>query len=164
MTEPKYRVVFPSYDWDDAWLVNQIVNEPQIAGREQIGFTKGVPQEEGLTSDPAIRSWIDKNMEGCSCFILFVGEKTHLSRWVKYEMEQANKRGMARFIVHLEGMKRSHKDEPCKRGADPYQYHGMYSSHGQGYVIRQYSWLKDNGPRNIGNWIEEACSRTTKYR
>ena len=163
MESHKFRFVFPSYDWDDVWMVNQIINRPAVVGREEIGFVKGVPQEAGLTEESAIRRWIDENMEGCSCLILFVGEKTHESQWVKYELELASKRGMGQFIVHLQGM--PDKDGvPCRGGPDPYRCHGLYSNDGNGYVIRQYNWLKDDGAKNIGAWIEEACSRTSKYR
>lgn len=85
-TQPKFRIVFPSYDWDDAWLVNQIINRPIVVGREEVGFIKGVPAEEGLTDPKAIENWIRRNMEGCSCLILFVGEKTYQSDWVKFEL------------------------------------------------------------------------------
>lgn len=160
-TKPSFRIVFPSYDWDDAWMVNQIINRPAIVGREEIGFVKGVPQEEGLSDPKKIQAWIDRNMDGCSCLILFVGEKTYLSDWVKYEIEQASKRDMARFIVHLDGMTKQN-GQPCRKGTDPYQYHGRYSSSGKGYVIKQYSWIGDNGAANIGDWIEDACLRAGK--
>ena len=163
MGSPEFRFVFPSYKWEDAWRVNQIVNRPIVVGKEKIGFLKGVPQEDGLTLKPEIRRWIDEHMEGCSCLILFVGEKTYESQWVKYELELASKRCMARFIVHLQGMPDQY-GKPCIGGPDPYWCHGLYSSDGNGYVIRQYNWLKDDGARNIGSWIEEACSRTSKYR
>lgn len=70
---PQYRKVFPSYDWDDVWYVNQIVNLPHIVGKENIGFIKDVPNEEVKKSDSAVKAWIDKHMEGCSCLILFCG-------------------------------------------------------------------------------------------
>ena len=82
---PSYRKIFPSYDWDeDVWRVNQIVNLPFIVGAELAGFVKNVPNEEVRKSDAAVQRWIDENMEGCSCLVLLIGEKTYLSRWVKY--------------------------------------------------------------------------------
>lgn len=85
-----YRKIFPSYDWDeDVAYVNQIINYPKIVGVENAGFMKNVPNEEIKKSDEAIANWITKNMNGCSCYVLFVGERTYLSRWVHYEMELA---------------------------------------------------------------------------
>lgn len=159
-TQPKFRIVFPSYDWDDSWLVNQIINRPIVVGREEVGFIKGVPAEEGLTDPDAIEDWIRRNMEGYSCLILFVGEKTYQSDWVKFELLLAREKLMARFIVHLDGMRR--KDGSiCGYGVDPYGYHGLYTS-GPGYQINQYHWVSNNGAENIGEWIEEACLRAGK--
>ena len=61
----------------------------EIVGVENAGFMKNVPNEEIKKSDEAIANWITKNMNGCSCYVLFVGERTYLSRWVHYEMELA---------------------------------------------------------------------------
>lgn len=159
--KPSYRIIFPSYDWDDAWMVNQIINRAKILGRETTGFAKGVPNEDGLTDPIEIRQWIDKNMNGCSCLILFVGEKTHLSQWIKYEIEQASQKKMARFIIHLVGMKKR-DGSTCKFGVDPYRYHGLYSADGRGYEIKQYYWIGNDGDINIDKWIEEACLRAGK--
>lgn len=158
---PSFRYVFPSYDWDDAWLVNQIINMPKIVGREYLGFVKGVPAEEGLTDPNEIKRWIDRKMDGCTCLILFVGERTYTSDWVRYELELARNRNMGRFILNLQGMTR--RDQTiCLGGPDPYSYHGMYSSSGKGYVIKQYNWITDNGQQNIRSWIQDACLRAGK--
>ena len=153
---PEYRKIFPSYDWDDAWLVNQIINLPEILGHETIGFAKGVPNEEIKQDDNKIRKWIEENMEKCSCLILFCGENTYESKWVKYEIELARKLRKGRFIIYLNGLKR--KDGTiCEKGIDPYEYHNLYSS--SGYVIKKYNWDSDNGIDNINDWIEDAINR-----
>ena len=158
---PAYRKIFPSYDWDDVWYVNQIINLPVVLGKENIGFIKNVPNEEVKRNDAAVKAWIDQHMEGCSCLVLFCGERTYQSKWVKYELEKAERDGMARLVIHLDGMA-SNNGFLCGRGIDPYAYHGMYSLLGFGYVIKQYSWIADNGIRNIGEWIEDACQRAGK--
>lgn len=158
---PSYRKVFPSYDWDDVWYVNQIINLPVILGRESVGFVKNVPNEEVKKSDAAIKAWIDRHMHGCSCLVLFCGEKTHQSKWVKYELEKANRDGMARLIVRLDGMF-SPVGSFCSGSVDPYAHHGMYGATASGYVIKQYRWISDNGIQNIGSWINDACLRAGK--
>ncbi|WP_407844779.1 TIR domain-containing protein [Desulfovibrio falkowii] len=158
---PSYRKIFPSYDWDDVWFVNQIINLPVILGRENVGFVKNVPNEEVKKSDAAVKAWIDQHMSGCSCLVLFCGERTYQSRWVKYELEKAHREGMARLIIHLNGMK-SRFGFPCQKGIDPYVYHGMYGPIGSGYVIKQYEWISGNGVQNIGLWINDACLRAGK--
>lgn len=156
---PEYRYIFPSYDWDDVWIVNQIINLPEIVGAKNIGFLKGVPNEEIKKNNDLIRKWIDENMEKCSCLILFVGEKTYQSYWVKYEIELARKLEKGRFIINLEGMKRQ-DNSICKKGQDPYSYHGLYTNNAvKAYMIKQYSWINDDGISYISNWIEDAIDR-----
>lgn len=158
---PTYRRIFPSYDWDeDVWRVNQIMNLDEILEKEDIGFEKGVPNEEIKSSDRKIEEWIKSNMERCSCVIFFVGEKTYKSEWVKYEMELAKKLRKARFIINLRGMKNKEGEE-CKECPDPYKHHRLYSSTG-GYMIKRYDWIKNNGLENISDWIEDACQRAGK--
>ena len=152
----EYRKIFPSYDWDDAWLVNQIINLPEILGHEAIGFAKGVPNEEIKEDDNKIRKWIEENIKKCSCLILFCGENMYESKWVKYEIKLARKLRKGRFIIYLKGLKR--KDVTiCEKGIDPYKYHNLYSS--SGYVIKKYNWDSDNGIDNINDWIEDAINR-----
>ena len=68
-----FRRIFPSFKWEDAWLVNQVVNRPKVVGVHEMGFVNGVPPEEVHSSDEAIKRWIRKSMVGCSCLVLFVG-------------------------------------------------------------------------------------------
>ena len=157
---PQYRLIFPSYDWDDAWLVNQIINIPEVLGAKNIGFAKGVPNEEIKNSDLLIKNWIDENMNKCSCLILFVGEKTYQSKWVKYELELANKLNKGRFTIFLEGMK-NRFGNCCGYGKDPYEYHRLYTNNPTqySYIIKQYYWKENNNVNNISEWIEDAISR-----
>lgn len=155
---PRYRKIFPSYDWsEDVWRVNQIINMPIVYGKEKMGFIKGIENETIKQGDAAIRSWIDTNMKGCSCYILFVGEKTHTSRWVKYEMELSYIRKMGKLIIKLDGMLNQY-GESCKGGIDPYWKHGMYTDkYSDLYSVKEYYWIENNGVQNIGTWIDMAC-------
>lgn len=160
-SDPVYRIIFPSYDWDDAWLVNQIINLPVVLGKENLGFIKGVPQEEGLTRDSEIEQWIDRNMHGCSALMLLVGEQTYLSEWVAYEIELAIKRRLGMLLVYLDGMQRR-DGSICQLGKDPIGYRGWYSHDSTGYFVRQYHWVGDHGQDNVSNWIEDALQRRGK--
>lgn len=105
--------------------------------------------------------WIKENMKGCSCLILFCGEKTYQSKWVQYELNLAREEKMGRFIIYLEGLK-NNDGHICGKGTDPYSYHGMYSNSGNRYIIKSYSWLKDDGLNNIKDWIEDAIKRVNQ--
>lgn len=157
-----YRRVFPSFDWDeDVTRVNKIVNPSKIIGKENVGFEKGVPNEEIKSSERAIKNWIDENMMRCSCVIFFVGEKTYKSKWVKYEIQQARSMKKAYFIINLRGVTDLRGYE-CRYCIDPFRHHGLYDTN-NGYVVKQYTWSDpDYGFRNIRNWIEDACQRAGK--
>lgn len=159
---PEYRKIFPSYDWDqDILYVNQIVNYPNIVGVREAGFVKNVPNEEVKKNDEAIARWIRDNMHGCSCYILFVGEKTYQSRWCLYEMDLARDLGLGQMIVYLDGMV-SPNGSVCGWGPDPYWVHGRYTSNpsGDAYEIKKYRWLDyPNRYQLLWKWIEDACWR-----
>lgn len=158
---PAYRIVFPSYDWDDAWLVNQIINLPVVLGKENIGFIKGVPQEEGLTHDSEIQQWIDRNMSGCSALMLLVGEQTYLSKWVAYEVDLARKRHLGMLLVYLDGMRRQN-GSICQLGKDPLEHWGLYANTPGCYRVNAYHWVRNNGLENVADWIEDALQRISK--
>lgn len=160
-----FRKVFPSYDWDDVMYVNQIINLPIVMGVNNVGFMKNVPNEEVKSCDAAIRRWIDNNMVGCSCLVLFVGERTYQSRWVKYELEQAISKGMGLLKIDITGMTTGYRTS--RQGIDPIAYHhletfpnGYLFGH---YSVKSYRWTAFDRPQDlIGSWIEDACTRAYK--
>lgn len=160
-SDPAYRIIFPSYDWDDAWLVNQIINLPVVLGKENLGFIKGVPQEEGLTRDSEIEQWIDRNMHGCSALMLLVGEKTYLSHWVAYEVELARRHRLGILLVYLDGMQRR-DGSICQLGKDPLECWSLYANTPGCYRVNAYHWIRDNGIENVADWIEDALQRRGK--
>lgn len=148
-----YRKIFPSYDWDDVWYVNQIVNLSEVTSITAAGFIKNVPNEEVKSSDAAIKRWIDDNMNGCSCLVLFWGEKTYESRWVKYELEQADARGMGMLAIDISGMRGPRG--VAGHGPNPLFVHGIDRL---GHHVESYRWVDIFMPqRLIGIWIENAC-------
>lgn len=164
-TQPSYRKIFPSYDWDeDVWRVNQIINLPNIVGKENIGFIKNVPNEEIKRGDRAVEQWINEHMDGCSCLIVFCGEKTAYSKWVLYEIKLADRLGLGRFIINLKGML-NQKNEECQFCHDPYMVNNLYvdpTKYPNTYTIRQYDWIADEGIYHIHDWIEDACQRANR--
>lgn len=159
-----YRKIFPSFQWEDKWLVNQIINLPDIIGVNSAGFVSGVPPETVRSSDWAIAKWIQSSMNGCSCLVLFVGETTYQSRWVRFELEEAKRLRMGSILVRLEGMKRR-DGSICSCGRDPYEAHGLYGRFAlNGYRINSYSWLRNCGKDNLGKWIDDAVMRAQAHQ
>nr|DAD73685.1 MAG TPA: TIR-like domain protein [Podoviridae sp. ctrub15] len=158
----EFRKIFPSYDWDqDVVYVNQIVNYPYIVGVREAGFVKSVPNEEVKRDDNAIAKWIRDNMRGCSCFILFIGEKTYQSKWCLYEMDLAREWGLGRMIIYLDRMI-DPKGRVCGLGPNPYIFHNRCTTNlsANTYIIQQYHWKDYEKPHQLlWAWIEDACKR-----
>ncbi len=80
-----------SYDW---WRVQTL---------RQIGAIEGQPllssndweavQRKG---ERAIRAWIDEQMRGRSCVVVFIGSATAGRKWVNYEMKKRLERRQGR--------------------------------------------------------------------
>ena len=111
-------------------------------------------------TDREIMDWISRNMNGCSCLIVFSGEKTHLSKWVKYEIQLANEKNLGRIIIDLVGVKNKN-GIPCRYCYDPFAEHGLYTNNPTpySYIVKRYRWIEHAGIKNIKNWIEDACIR-----
>lgn len=85
------RRVFFSFDWDDVWRVNQVRNMWVAKGSYELAGFVDVAKIEKVkrATDNAIKNWIGEQLEGTSVTCVLIGSYTHLSRWVKYEIEQS---------------------------------------------------------------------------
>ena len=82
------RQVFISFDYDrDVLRVAQVRNMGALEGNTLISSNEWEQIKKG--GDAAIKNWIDTNMQNRSCLIVLIGEKTHESRWVRYEIQTA---------------------------------------------------------------------------
>ena len=97
------RRVFFSFDWDDAWRVNQVRNSWVMKGNSMAGFVDAAEIEEvKRRTDKEIRKWIDKQLKGKSVTCVLIGSKTNKSKWVKYEIEKSieQKKGLLGVFIH----------------------------------------------------------------
>ena len=98
------RKVFFSFDWDDVWRVNQIRNSWVTKGNyKSAGFVDKADIETlKRSTHQAIKNWIDTQLSGTSVTCVLIGEKTHKSKWVRYEIEQSIKKGngLIGILIH----------------------------------------------------------------
>jgi hypothetical protein len=114
-------------------------------GKEAAGFIDSAEFEKiKQQGDPAIRNWIDKQLEGTSVTVVLVGEKTCSSRWVKYEIEESIKRGNGLLGIDISKIKDLQGNTSERCGQIP-----------KGYKF--YLWNKHDGYSNMGDWIEKAA-------
>ena len=95
------RQVFFSFDYDqDVFRVAQVKNMGVLEGNPLLSPNEWEEVKRG--GDAAIKNWIDVNMQNRSCLVVLIGEKTHESRWVKYEIKKAwnDGKGVVGIYIH----------------------------------------------------------------
>ncbi len=76
--------------------------------------------------DAAIEKWIAGQMEGKTCAIVLVGEKTANRQWINHEIVQAWNRGLGIVGIRIHGLK-NFDGETASKGGNPFEYvtHGV---------------------------------------
>ena len=144
------RRVFFSFKYKDVSRAMVVRNSWVTQGRESAGFVDKAEFERiKKRGDPAIRNWIDKQLEGTSVTVVLVGAMTCTSRWVKYEIDQSKKRGNGLLGVDISKIKDLQGNTSDRCGRIP-----------AGYPF--YLWNKDDGYKNLGNWIERAAKKANR--
>ena len=114
------RKVFTSFHYKpDNWRASQIRSIGKIEGNTLVSTNKWEEVTNGGST--AIEKWINDNMRGKSCVIVFVGEKTAERKWIKYEIERAwnERKGIFGINVHNLKDKNGYK---ATQGNNPFEY------------------------------------------
>ncbi|MBW2963062.1 TIR domain-containing protein [Mesonia aestuariivivens] len=154
------RKVFTSFHYvPDNWRANQVRNMGKIEGNSIVTSNKWEEVTNGGNS--AIEKWINDNMYGKSCIVVFVGENTAGRKWIKHEIKKAWEDGKALVGIHIHNLKDKDGNQSNK-GRNPFEdfnvngkslssivkcYNPPYST-----STNVYSHIEDN----IEDWIEEA--------
>ena len=120
-------------------------NSRVTQGKEAAGFIDAAEFEKiKRKGDQAIKNWIDEQLKETTVTVVLVGEKTCSSRWVKYEIEKSIERGNGLLGIDVSKIKDLQGNTSERCGEIP-----------KGYNF--YLWLKDDGYKNMGDWIEKAA-------
>jgi len=139
------RRVFFSFKYLDVSRAMVVRNSWVTQGREAAGFVDAADFEKiKQQGDPAIKRWIDHQLESTSVTVVLVGADTCASRWVKYEIQQSISRGNGLLGIDVSKIKDLHGNTTERCGQIP-----------SGYKF--YLWNNGNGYENMGKWIEEAA-------
>jgi hypothetical protein len=139
------RRVFFSFKYKDVSRAMVVRNSWVTQGKESAGFVDAADFEEiKRQGDQAIKNWIDKQLEGTSVTVVLVGQKTCSSRWVKYEIQKSIERGNGLLGIDVSKIKDLQGNSSERCGQIP-----------KGYSF--YLWNKQDGHKNMGNWIEKAA-------
>lgn len=153
------RVFFSFHYSDDIFQVQQIRNSWRLRpnGSTQPFVDKAQFEKLKLRGDPAVRTWIDRQMIGCGVLAVLIGERTHLRPWVQYEVAKAARERMGILGIHLGGM----KTQPStnfysnfkKFGPSPSPLFKLVPS-----TVFEYAWVGHNGYQNMEQWVSTAAS------
>jgi hypothetical protein len=161
------RKVFTSFHYaPDNWRASQIRNMGKIEGNSIV--TTNMWEDVTKGGDKAIEKWIDDNMSGKSCVIVFVGEKTAGRKWIMYEIRKAWEEGRGIFGIYVHNLKDSSANQADK-GRNPFEdfkigekaMSSIVKCYNPPYITstNAYDYIKEH----IEDWIEEAIDIRNKY-
>ena len=156
------KSVFFSFDYDrDIWRVSQVRNSQVVKpDGEEDGFIDSVSWEEvKRKGDDAIKSWINRQLNGTSVTIVLIGAKTSESKWVKYEIQASADKGNKLLGIYIHQIKDMRQQTDYK-GTNPFESFTLTKRDGTkinlATIIPNYDWVTQDGRNNIAHWIESG--------
>ena len=151
-----------SYDW---WRVQTLRQIGAIEGQPLLSSNDG--EKVKRKGDAAIRAWIDQQLRGRSCVVVFIGSATAGRKWVNYEMKKGWDDGKGVVGIHIHRLKNS-KQQQNTKGANPLALVTVSTRNGPkplSKVAKTYDppYATSNDVynfirNNIEGWIEEAIA------
>lgn len=156
------RVFFSFHYQRDIWRVNQIRMAHIVEGTAAAGFQDASLWEETKKKgDTAIKSLIDKGMDGTTVTAVLIGTETANRDYVKYEIDQSLARGSGLLGVYIHNMEDTN-GYTCQKGANPFDRLYLERNGRQVYlssIYRTYDWVNDDGYKNFATWVESAAKQ-----
>lgn len=160
------RRAFFSFHYErDVWRAGQVRNSWVTKDRESAGFWDAAAWEEvKKKTDDEIEKWITKQLEGTSVTVVLIGAETSERTYVGYEIKQSYKRGNGLLGIFIHNMKDVNSKTDSK-GKNPFDSWHVQNDGQKTYfstLYPTYDWVKDDGRKNMGDWIEAAAKRAGK--
>jgi hypothetical protein len=166
MTDVTRRVFF-SFHYDaDNWRASQVRNMGVIDGNEPCKDNDWETVKKG--GDPAIKKWIDGQINGRSCAVILVGSGTANRKWINYEIIKAWNDGKGVVGIRIHGLK-DREQKTSSAGANPFDY---ITFDGNGNKLSSVVKLHDptdfwgnstttyaNIKKDLSKWIEDAIKQ-----
>lgn len=115
------KKIFFSFHYDlNSWRVQQIRNMGVVEGQKICEPNEW--EQIKKSGDKSIQNWIDKQMKGCNCVIVLIGEQTHTRKWVKYEVTRAKELGISIFGIFIHNLKGS-EGKTTRKGQNVFDIH-----------------------------------------
>lgn len=145
------RRVFFSFEYEhDVTRAMVVRKSGTLKDKEATGFIDAAEFEKlERQGDPAVKRWIDAQLDRTTVTVVLVGAYTCSSKWVAYEIEQSKKRGSGLLGIDVSKIEDFSKKTSERCGKIP-----------AGYDF--YLWFKNDGYKNLGAWIETAAVKAGK--
>lgn len=154
------RKVFTSFHYiPDNWRANQIRNMGKLEGNSVVTTNKWEEVTKG--GNKAIQEWIDNNIYGKSCVVIFVGENTAGRKWIDYEIEKAWNDGKGVFGIFVHNLKDSNGNQ-ANKGNNPFENFTVGDKK-LSSIVKCYNppfststYVYDHIKENLEDWIVKA--------
>jgi len=157
------RRVFFSFHYErDSVRAGQVRNSNVIKNKfiETSDFIDAAKWEEVKRGgDPAIKRWIENQLNGTSVTVVLIGAKTSGREWVKYEIDESLKKrnGLLGIYIHKCPLFNGSTDTKGKNPFDNLYFDRNGRKEYLSKIYKTYDWIDDNGRENLGDWIEKAA-------
>lgn len=140
------RKIFYSFHFDDDVMrVQQIRNIGVIENNKPVTPNKWEEIKGG--GESVIEAWIDKNIARSECVVVLIGENTHQSEWVDYEIKKAWDDGKGLVGIYIHNLK-DPRYGTSNKGKNPFEQVGLNNGKQLSEYISVY-----NPDSDAYNWI-----------
>lgn len=163
------RRVFFSFHYEhDVWRVGQVRHSWIGQKGETSAFVDAASWEAvKRRGETAVKSWIDRQLEGTGVTVVLIGTYTSTRAYVNYEIKQSYRQRKGIVGIYIHGIK-NNKKRTARKGKNPLddvvvekQESVLFFKWKQQYrlsdIFKTYDWAEDNGRENMPAWIEEAA-------
>lgn len=137
----KRQVFFSFHYSEDVWRTAQVRNMGVVEGQGL--FSDNGWEKVRSRSKSEIERWIDKEMDMRSCVVVLIGEQTASRSWVKYEIEQAWKKGKGLVGIYINKIENSQGKQSGK-GRNPFDLF---------YIDKTFNFIAERDKPLDGNEI-----------
>jgi len=155
------RQVFYSFHYDnDVMRVAQIRNIGALEDNKPVSPADWESVKRG--GAPAIKKWINDNMNYRSCVVVFIGSQTAQRPWVDYEICKAWDDGKGVLGVYIHNIK-CPRNGTCTKGANPFENISFKNGSKMSSVVKCYDPRANDAygdiATNLETWVEAAIAQ-----
>lgn len=163
------RRVFYSFHYlPDCWRASQVRHIGTVEGNKPASDNDWEAVKKG--GDPAIKKWIDDQLDGRTCSIVLIGKDTAKRKWIDYEIHSSWNANKGVVGIHVHALRDAGQKQTIK-GANPFVHIKMKRDDASlSSIVKTYDppytdskQAYEYMSRNLSTWIEEAVQIRNSY-